>query len=69
MNDVQISDENKLPAEHIPKVLEWNKRLREAYREGDEVYRYSNIGPLSGSFGFLLVREGEIIGRFMVGRC
>lgn len=29
--------------------------------EGDDVYYYSNIAVLSGSAGFVIVRDGEVI--------
>lgn len=34
--------------------------LYREYVDGDEVYKYNNIGPLSGSSGYVLIRNGLV---------
>lgn len=41
--------------------------IRENYKEGDEIYTYTNISNLSGSFGYLLVRGDEVIVQQVTG--
>lgn len=44
------------------------KVFKPLYKEGDEFWNYNDIGFLSGSAGYLLIREGRAVAGFVTMR-
>ena len=63
----RYGDVTLIDSRDVDFVINCHARLKADFKAGDTLYHYSTVSFLAGDFGYLLVRDREIVGRYLVG--